>query len=1154
MPRLTITGVIDGPLPGGLPKAVQLHALEDIEDLSAFGLGSANNGGAGGTEEFTFPAGPLAAGSTIYVSSEAEGFEAFFGFAPDFTAGAANVNGDDAIELFEGGVRVDVFGEVGTDGTGQPWEYRDGWAFRAPESGPSPAFDPAAWTFSGPDALDGAATNAAAAAPFPAPAARDDDGGAPSPAVAINEFRISSPGDADDASNFVELKTDPGAALEGLTLLVLSGEFAPGRIDFAVDLSGAVADEGGFVLVANALNPALGAGDVGVPDLDLFGGPQTFLVVEGFAGAAGDDLDADDDGTLDAAPWGAVLDGLSLTDGDAVPDRSYAGAVLPPEGSFPAAAAARAPDGTGDFAALPFADASGDTPGATNAPRPGTERLSIMEIQGAGHVSSLVSADPQDPTTGGGDGPRVTTGGIVTAVDSNGFYLQDPEGDGNDATSDAIFVFTGAAPSVAIGDAVDVTGTVGEFYPGGQGSGNLSTTQLTGNPDVSVLSSGNALPGAVVLGQGGRPIPSVNIEDDDFTSFDPGQDAIDYWESLEGMLVVAPMPVAVSGTTRFGEVFTVVDGGADATGLSERGTLNISPGDFNPEKVRVDWDFGIEPVEVDTGASFADITGVVSYDFGNYKLVPTEQVVVIAPSSLQPEVTDLAGSANQLTVASYNVLNLDPVVEDQSRTNGGQARNVDDDVGEGRFDAIAAQVVGNLGSPDILALQEVQDNTGGEIGDGVVSASETFETLIEAIDLADDGVLNDSSGYAYIDNTFIADQASGGQPGGNIRTGFLYREDRVELVEGSVRTIGSQAEGGAFEGARLPLVADFAFNGETVTVVNNHFSSKGGSAPVLGTRQDFAARQEDVTVNGSLDERQAQSELVAGFVEDALARDADANVVVLGDLNEFEFVSPVAGLEEAGLVNLTNALPEDERYTFNFQGNSQSLDHILVSEALAGDAAFDVVRVNSEFAETPGRASDHDPVLARLTIGDAAPDTVRVAVDLAGKGFFGTLATQSVEGEVSDVGRLPFLRDGLRFEDAGIAVKARAPGPEGVTAFDGRLGVLSFGDDLLGGEGGLVNDREKLVFRLEDGPFGDATEAFFDFGEVKGGGAVRVAFLDDGERIGSQVFDASGGSVLADLDGASFDAVRIRAVGDTAFSLDGFAFERLDGADDFFLA
>jgi len=165
---ILISGVVDGPLSGGTPKAVELFVANDIADLSLCGIGSANNGNGGGAEEFTFPAGPAFAGSFIYVASESAQFTSFFGFAPDFTSSAANINGDDAIELFCGGVVVDVFGDINLDGSGQAWEYLDGWAYRATNSGPDGTiFQLGSWTFSGPNALDGETTNATAATPFP---------------------------------------------------------------------------------------------------------------------------------------------------------------------------------------------------------------------------------------------------------------------------------------------------------------------------------------------------------------------------------------------------------------------------------------------------------------------------------------------------------------------------------------------------------------------------------------------------------------------------------------------------------------------------------------------------------------------------------------------------------------------------------------------------------------------------------------------------------------------------------------------------------------------------------------------------------------------------------------------------------------------------
>lgn len=166
--KMVITGVIDGPLTGGIPKAVELYVLDDIADLSEYGIGSANNGGGSDGEEFTL-SGTATAGDYIYIATEATEFTNFFGFAPDFTDGTGpNINGDDAVELYFQGAVIDVFGDINQSGSGQPWDYMDGWAYRNASTGPDgTTFTLANWTFSGINALDGETTNGAAATPFP---------------------------------------------------------------------------------------------------------------------------------------------------------------------------------------------------------------------------------------------------------------------------------------------------------------------------------------------------------------------------------------------------------------------------------------------------------------------------------------------------------------------------------------------------------------------------------------------------------------------------------------------------------------------------------------------------------------------------------------------------------------------------------------------------------------------------------------------------------------------------------------------------------------------------------------------------------------------------------------------------------------------------
>jgi predicted extracellular nuclease len=294
---LVITGVVDGPLSGGVPKAIELYAVNNIPDLSVYGVGSANNGGGSDGEEFALPADSATAGEFIYIASEAVGFNGFFGFLPNYTSGAASINGDDAIELFRNGGVVDVFGDIDVDGSGQPWEYQDGWAYRVNDTGADGStFELGNWTYSGPNALDGETTNATAATPFPIGTYTATS--AP-PSVVINEV------DADqvstDAAEFVEL-FDGGSGntdLSGLALVLFNGSDDASYLAF--DLDGlSTGGDGYFVLCGDA-------GNVANCDLDV--SPDTNLIQNGADAVALMAADASDfpndtpvttDGLIDA--------------------------------------------------------------------------------------------------------------------------------------------------------------------------------------------------------------------------------------------------------------------------------------------------------------------------------------------------------------------------------------------------------------------------------------------------------------------------------------------------------------------------------------------------------------------------------------------------------------------------------------------------------------------------------------------------------------------------------------------------------------------------------------------------------------------------------------------------------------------------------------
>lgn len=570
----------------------------------------------------------------------------------------------------------------------------------------------------------------------------------------------------------------------------------------------------------------------------------------------------------------------------------------------------------------------------------------IHEIQGAAHRSPLEgSAVSEVP-------------GIVLATVSNGFFFQDPSPDGDPATSEGLFVFTGSAPGVAVGDAVEVGGFVTEFRPGGATGDNLTQTELT-SPTTVVLSGGNALPAAGVIGKAGRIPPDEVIEDDasgdveTSGAFDPGEDGIDFYESLESMRVQVNKAHVVGPTNDFGEIPVVGDGGDRAGIMTTRGGLVIRANDFNPERIHLD-DRLMPTPTLDVGDRFkSPVVGVLDYSFGNFKLDVSEPVVTVSGGPRR-ESAKPAGK-HEIAVATFNVENLDP------------------GDGAAKFAELATLIVDNLESPDIVALEEIQD-ANGPVNDGTTDAGPTLDLLVTAIAAAGGPAYD----YRQIDPV---DGEDGGEPGGNIRVGFIFRTDRgLSFVDrpGGTSTAATGVVAGtdgpeltfspgrvdpgnpAFENSRKPLAAEFRYGSRTIFVVANHFNSKGGDDPLFGRFQP-PVRFTEV-------QRHAQAQVVNGFVDDILALDPGAHVAVLGDFNDFEFSDTLSILQGGVLENLVLTLKRPERYTYVFEGNSQVLDHILASHKMyRALSVYDVVHVNSEFAD---QASDHEPQVARFSLRD----------------------------------------------------------------------------------------------------------------------------------------------------------------------------------------
>jgi uncharacterized protein len=628
-------------------------------------------------------------------------------------------------------------------------------------------------------------------------------------------------------------------------------------------------------------------------------------------------------GTANDAEGGAAAPGLTNTTADL---RAAGGATDTDNNAADFAPGAPDPRSTGG--------------GGGTTPPPTGEPARIHDVQGASHTSPRL-------------GHTVSVPGVVTAVAPNGFYLQDPEPDSNPATSEGIFVFTSTRPTVLVGDAATVVGKVTEFRPGNDAT-NLTTTELGSNPFVTVTAHGAAVPAPTLIGPGGRTPPPAPRADNPgdveaAATFDVTTNALDFYESMEGMLVRIVDSVAAGPTNSFGEL-AVLPGNAGSPRDPRGGILYSSYADPNTERLTIA--DALAPIPAaNTGDKLPGaIDGVLDYNFGNYMLEPLKTPTLVS-GGITPETTR-AQRPYELAVATYNVENLAPSDP------------------PAKFDRLAAGIVTGLAAPDIVSVEEIQDNTGAT-DDGTVAADTTWQRLIDAITRAG----GPKYSYRSINPTNDAD---GGQPGGNIRVGFLFRTDRgvsfVDRAPGDATTATDVTRVGlraglthspgriaptdpAFADSRKPLAGEFRFRGHPLIVVANHFNSKGGDQPLMGRYQPPARPSET--------QRHAQATIVNTFVQKISKIDPLASVVVLGDLNDFEFSQTADILTKGGfLTDLPRTLPANQRYSYVYEGNSEVLDHILISkpvQLLGYD--YDVVHLNAEFAD---QTSDHDPQVVRL--------------------------------------------------------------------------------------------------------------------------------------------------------------------------------------------
>ena len=577
------------------------------------------------------------------------------------------------------------------------------------------------------------------------------------------------------------------------------------------------------------------------------------------------------------------------------------------------------------------------------------EVKNIGEVQGESHESPLVGKEV------------VINNVVVTKTDKTGFYVQDKVSDNNRRTSDAVYV--ASAEKVESGDLLKVQGTVKEGYmeeysvrPGQtfkKPAGSLTVTQII-NATITKLGKAD-LPKALNISE---KMPK-DIVDNTPTKYNPETEALDYWESLEGMRVEVTKP-KVTGPQYKGDIY-VLPGDYKGQKLNNIGGVNLRPGVQNTE---------VLPITV--GNSFVakakdyfneNITGVVTYKNKTYKIDPSS-VPVIQDGGLKREVSKIYPAEDKLTIASYNIENF-------SANNNGH-----DETPEEKVDKIANSFIKEVHSPDIITLIEVQDNNGG-VNDGTVDGVKSGEKLAQRIKSLG------GPDYKYTEIAPV-DGKDGGKPGANIRVAYLYNPKRVTLIgkekggsEEAARFVNGHLEKNParidptsvhFEKVRKSLAAEFEFKGERIVVIANHLKSKLGDDAIYGSNQP--------SVENTKAKRIEEAKILNAFIKEGLRQNPNLKFVLTGDFNDFEFSDSVKTIVGNELVNLMAEHEQGDRYSYFYRGSNQSLDNILISKNIKDKVVFSPVHINASFMEEHGRASDHDPVVVQIDFSKpAAPES-----------------------------------------------------------------------------------------------------------------------------------------------------------------------------------
>lgn len=688
--------------------------------------------------------------------------------------------------------------------------------------------------------------------------------------------------------------------------------------------------------------------------------------------------------------------------------------------------------------AAPIKDCAAPPP-----PPPPVVVVPIHDVQGPGNSSPFV-------------GQAVVIEGIVTSRKFNGFFVQAAanEEDADPLTSEAVFVFTtsaGAPAEAQVGNRVQVRGTVAEFTPASDVN-QLSATELT-FATTSVLDTGNPLPEPIVID---ATVLNANT-------------AVDFLERYEGMRVSVP-ELLVTGpgqgninesqaTSTSNGVFLGVPAGV-ARPFREPGisVLDVAPipatlmpplYDANPEILRVDSrGTGVTLISVDAGATVSGLVGVLDYSTSRYTVLPDPGVEAVVVDTAAPTAVSVPG-AGEITVAGFNLLRF---FDDNAANNTGSSPTLTAAAFQARLRKTSNAICQFLHTPDILGVVEVEG--------------------IDALTALANAINDNLPGTCDRNPHYVAYLAEGNDIGG-IDVGFLVTSAEVAaglprvsvkdvVQEGKDAVIVNPNGSTSILNDRPPLrlsATISAANGAQydLTVIANHLRSLSDVNSATAGSNGWPTAGDRVR-----DKRAEQALFLANLVQARQSANPDEHILLLGDFNAYEFSDGLAdvmgiitGQEAAAnevrtwldspvfppLLNMTNTSPASDRYSFVFDGSAQTLDHIVVNQALLSSASsvrIEHARLNADFGEdnfgdanVPVRVSDHDPVMAYLAVPTARNADLRIGLN--GPRLPLAFAGDNVvfEAHVSNSGPNPALNAHLQLR------------------FDGRIGRL----DSIAGDG-----------------------------------------------------------------------------------------------------